>query len=469
MFGNNKNGKILKVILVIVLIPVMLAATFYAIVDGIIGKVVEFVKNLAENVGGALSDSLLWIKKKLNIDYLEQNMSVVKIDNDAVESLKNSLEAVAIDTEKSGLTEVRLRKILLAQSISTSLSDTLIIVPVTEKEIVTNVKEKNESVNNIGDVKGYLRKEDSKGIWPVDNPRYDLYYDSDVFFYFQDEDNKFEGGSGQWFLGAMGAVKILDENGTSFKSYSSATYEEAKNNYLNNPNETNKGRLLSSYVKVDSDTIKVPRIIETQKEYKYDLKRNDASVFSKPYEGAYSEPEISVEQVEVNISQTIDTTTYEIPIELMIDLLNITGSGHFLEKFIDYAVEQISVTVQGYPVNSETVTYSGKQYNIPDGFVAEAFDLTPADGDRGEDNFRAYKSIIYDRQKWNGEGTFEGTVSKQEGFDELSYNDNPDDLYLPGKKFIVGKLSSYLKLAYEPVATFNLRRSKGNRNRNRNN
>ena len=68
MFGNNKNGKILKVILVIVLIPVMLAATFYAIVDGIIGKVEEFVKNLAENVGGALSDSLLWIKKKLNID-----------------------------------------------------------------------------------------------------------------------------------------------------------------------------------------------------------------------------------------------------------------------------------------------------------------------------------------------------------------------------------------------------------------
>lgn len=457
MIGNNKNGEIFKKILIIVLIPVMVAGIFYAVIDGIIGKVVEFVKNLVEDVEGAANKTILWLKKKLNIDYLEQSMSVAKIDDDTVKNLKNSLEAVAIDTEKSGLTEVRLRKILLAQSISTSLSDTLIIVPVTEEEIVANVKEKNESVNNIEDVKGYLKKEKSKEIWPVDEPKYDLYYDSDVFFYFQDEDNKFEDGSEQWFLGAMGAVKILDESGTSFRSYSSATYEEAKNNYLKNPNDTNKERLLSSYVKVDSDTVKVPRIMETQKKYKYDLERNDASVFSKPYEGAYTEPEISVEQVEVNISQTIDTTTYEIPIELMIDLLNITGSGHFLEKFIDYAVEQISVTVKGYPLVSETVTYSGKQYNIPDGFVAEAFDMTPLDTDNLEDNFRAYKRIIYDRQKWNGEGTFEGTVSKQEGFDELNYDNKSDDLFSPGKKFYTGHLKDYLELAYEPSETFNLR------------
>lgn len=465
---NNKSGNILKTVLIIILIIVMLTAMFYAVIDGIIGRVVEFVANLVENIGGGLNSAFAWVKKKLNIDYLEQSMSVVKIDDDTVKNLKNNLETAAIDTKKSGLTEVRLRKILLAHSISTSLSDTLIIVPVTEEEIIANVKEKDESIENIGDAKNYLQKKDSKGIWPVDEPKYDLYYDSDVFFYFQDEDNKFEDGNEQWFLGAMGAVKILDENGTSFKSYSEVTYEEAKNNYINDPNDTNKNRLLSSYVKVDSDTIKVPRIIENQKKYKYDLKRNDTSVFSEPYEGAYSEPKITVEQVEVNISQTIDTTTYQIPIELMIDLLDITGSGHFLEEFIDNAVEQISVTVKGYPLVSETVTYSGKQYNISDGFVAEAFDMTPGDTDILEDNFRAYKRIIYDRQKWNEEGTFEGTVSKQEGFDELNYNENPDSLFSADKKFSTDYLKAYLELAYEPAEAFNLRRSKSHRNRNRN-
>ena len=188
--GNEKGIILVTIIAVVavVIAMVLVAGSFYAIMDGIIGNVTEFFNKIKT----AFSDFINGIFKPDII----ASMDTYIINNEQVEALRASLESAGIATDAAGLTEIRLRKILLAHGVSTSFADTICVVPVKEEEIVQNLKEK-EKYKNINTLNDFLNdpisKAESKDVWPIDNPNYDLYYDSGKFFYFKDEDNIFNG------------------------------------------------------------------------------------------------------------------------------------------------------------------------------------------------------------------------------------------------------------------------------------
>ena len=140
---------------------------------------------------------------------------------------------------------------------------------------------------------------------------------------------------------------------------------------------------------------------------------------------------------------------YAIPIELMMNFLDLTGSGEFLEEFIDYALSKVSASVKAYSTTTEEVTYDLQTYNIKKDFIIEMYDMRDVGNiDPEKDNFKAYKEIIFDRI-YNG-NSIKKVTDIPNFEDDIDYSDEEHGNYK------VSKLSSYLKNAYNPGFGFNL-------------
>ena len=209
---SEKGDALIKTILIPLLIVVLTVTSFYAILNGVIEIVKAIVGKLVDDIEGAVSGGIQW----LGLARVSTGLPTFVIYEQQVENLKNRLEAQSIDTEKCGITQVRLRKILLAYAVSSSLSDTVCVAQITEEEMIKNYKEKEKidektevEINEVLNKYGSIYSTDK---WKVSTPYYTLYYvdntSQHTFFYFKDSSKKFGDNPDQWYIGAMGATTI---------------------------------------------------------------------------------------------------------------------------------------------------------------------------------------------------------------------------------------------------------------------
>lgn len=422
--GDSFSGSniVAKVILVVVAIVVVLAVSFYMIVDGIKAQLVSFLDNLVETVAGKISG---FLKELAHIPF-KGDLKLYKIEESALEQLRTNLESSGVDTEACGLTTVRLKKMLLANAVSTSFSSTLCISTVTEEEMLENLKQKEEykDIDSVQDfIDDPMYKKDSDELWPLNGYNYDIYFDSEKFFYFKDAEDVFTGGAGQWYLGAMGAIVLEKADNTGEMVYATAdtflqkkvSFEEAVRNPLRGE-DFQEEEMLKVFTDGDSpNSIKVWTLTTEQTTYEYEFKNNHVNNGNPiEVEGEDDNYTYYIQEEEINLEDKVDISSFAISIELMVDLLNMTGSGEFLETFIDYTLGQIKADIKVYQMKDTYTTYNKEEYNINDNFIIEAYDFIDAGGtelgDLGNDNFIAYSDIVYKRI-YNG-STFSGSVAK---------------------------------------------------------
>lgn len=434
--NSSSDNSIGKVFLIVLVIFLSLAIILESIFNGVLDKVLKFIDTITKPfkmATGIIQDIKIlgwrqtWRKWRGKVYKTPGVMDTIILENEDITDLVNTLENEAgLNTKVSGLSPIILRKIILAEVVSTSLADTLCAVPVTEEDIVEYINEKTEKKCN--DLKQaqeeFLFKEEGNAQkslgWPKSAPNYEIWrvYNSEnekvsnVFFYFKDEDVKF-GDSDSWYLAAMGKTKLTaadeEENslknvgsGEAFKKIKEQNFDNSsigekfdKENEFNFDNDYVKD-CVNSYYKKDSETIVVYNVKTVTKDYEYSFN----SAKTTPSETVKGEEPFvktaELEETEIKISDKIDTSSYALPMELLIDMLNISSSADFVEKFIDVALEEIEVTVKAYPIKKVEESYEITEYNINNDFVFEAYDMVNGT-DHENDNFAGYSPIIYNR------------------------------------------------------------------------
>lgn len=494
MANNKSSGKdLVKVVIIVIALVVLVACSFFSIINGIVEIFKQKAQEAIGAIAGAAHKGLQW----LGTAKVSKGLPTFIVDKAQVEALKTNLESQAIDTDVSGMTEIRLSKMLLAYAVSSSFNDTVCAVEITEEDIINNFKEKNKEYKNdtsvtIDTVLDKYENMESSSKWNISSINYTLYNTDDtskVFFYFKDEDKVFGDNEEAWFLGAMGATTISTADGENLNYIGESGFTEIKANFDavgigDKLNSKAYQQMLSSYTKTDSDTIKMYTVDVQQKEYYFCFENNLSGKIEEPEQtGEKFEYDVDADSTydigiqEINLTESIDLSKYSIPIELMMDLLNITGSGEFLETFIDYALSQISASVTAYSLSTESKTYEQKKYNVDSNFVIELYDLddfngieSVADGYKfGNtvysdilmtnvvrsgaygDNFLAYYDIIYNR-KYNGTNIPNNRVTSIENYKDIRYKDEENYNYEnPNKdECKADSLEKYLKTAYEP-------------------
>lgn len=512
MVWNRKNeGKgLIVAILVPILIMVLISSIFFAILEGTIGKFLDFVEKAKGAIVGGATRGIQW----LGFSTVKDGLSTFVIKKDNVEELRNMIESYNISTEAAGMTEVRLRKMLLGYAVSNSLGDTICAVEVSEDEIIEDYNKKNPTnqKQTLDEVLAEYTKESSKKKWKLKKPNYDLYYTSKVFYYFKDEDKKFDSSEVKWYLAANGATKITTSDGDELKYVEPTDFVKLKTEW-EDPSNLNKlstnpdsqyMKLITSYTKVDSsdgsNKIKIYTTDISEKSYYYCFE-NNSKLGSEEKNIKIENPEqedgkefkydidkkstYKAIEEEIDLNDSIDLSNYAIPVELMMDMLNITGSGEFLETFIDYALAQIETSVTAQPLTNETVEYNQTKYTIDPNFTVELYDMYDygtqsfatkpfkifgkelgqieignIDLDNKNDNFIAYHDIIFNR-KYADASIPNNRVTSINNYKDINYNGNSYIRKLPmgteqNATFSVDALESYLKSAYDPADDFQL-------------
>ncbi len=419
--GKFSASKILSIILVCILVP---AICFVAVVDGIVSTVVDFFKNLAGNIINGTLTFIENLKQFFGFSVVKDGMYIYAIGKDNVSALKDQLEAQQINTENAGLTETMLRKILLAHAVTSSTKDTLCVAEISEEDILNDT-----GYSNLNDFFNTCTKisSDEKGQFPISKPKYDLYYITDRFFYFQDEDNMIGKGEDLYYLGILGTTEVTTETGDSMGYVSNTEFEEIKNRYEQKGNKEGSQEefdLLHHYTYDENGEMTVYKIIKNENKYKYIFNRNNDELVNK--DGTETNSTYEVLPVTINVQNSVDSSQYTVSMELLINFLTMTGSPQYIDEFIDYALENTKVTIKGYSITTENITYGKDTYEIPDNFIFEAYDMVEGLIDTNDDNMLTYKELIYDRI-YEG-NRFEYSVVDLPDFDNIDYG-VPDGVY----------------------------------------
>lgn len=545
--NNNKSGSkvVFKILVVVILIVVLLAGSFIVLIDDIIKVLEDVVSITGESVATSYNTTLSW----LGVSTVKDSLPRFIIKNESIEELKNQLNEKKLDTKTNGMTDVLLRKMLLTHAATTSIKDTLCMAETTTEDIIEDFKKKNPTYEkqdlNIDDVKklceSLYKKENSNDVWKMEgNPGYNLYYNSSHFFFFKDTNNKFGDDSEKWFLAIMGCIDITTEDGQAFQYRTPEEFAKVKENWENalvnqggdsdiwnyavklTDHESSYEALKKSYTRdsASSNKIKVYDITCKEDSYYYSFKNSNSKQTidieipknrdSKTGEERYTFGRIGngctyeANEREINLSEEIDLSQNSIPIELMMDYLDLTGSNEFLETFLDYAIESCSVSATAYSLEDEEIQYNKTTYNVANDFVIEAYDMydygtqsgeipkfediwnaiskgtqsaieqiqetrsvdfaqnirdfieqlknsdktsIALDLDINDDNFKAYYDIIFNRE-YNGGALPESKVTSIPDYKNIDYGG--------GNPFVVDKLHSYLKTAYDPAGDFDL-------------
>lgn len=465
---SEKGDALIKTMLIPLLIVVLTVTSFYAILNGVIEIVEAIVGKLVDDIEGATSGGIQW----LGLARVSTGLPTFVIYEEQVENLKNKLEAQSIDTEKCGITQVRLRKMLLAYAVSSSLSDTVCAAQITEEEMIKNYKEKEKidektevEINDVLNKYGYI---ESTTKWEVTTPYYILYYADETpqhtFFYFKDSSKKFGENADQWYIGAMGATTITTADDQTLNYVTDENFDKIKENFegvgLGDKLDSEAYKQMQNcYTKTGVDTIKMYTLDITQKEYyfSFENKNIENNKLEKPEQtdGEEFKYDVDADSVynvgtqEINLSDSVDLSQYSIPIELMIDFLNMTGSGEFLETFIDFALNEINTQISAYSLNAESVAYNVRKYNIDSNFVIEMYNMVNEVLGDDAQSFEAYYDIIYNR-KYNNSDLPENKVTKIDNYEDIGKT------YRADGTFIASALEKYLKTAYDPGTDFSL-------------
>ena len=98
---------------------------------GIIDLFKDMAKEAVEQLGESASNGIKW----LGLAQVKAGMQTFVVNQANVTNLRNQLDSQNINADTCGMTEVRIRKMLLAYAVSNSLSDTVCAVETPEGQI----------------------------------------------------------------------------------------------------------------------------------------------------------------------------------------------------------------------------------------------------------------------------------------------------------------------------------------------
>lgn len=419
----------LKVLGIILLIVVVLSAIYYAVVFGIVDTIVNFFINLGKTVVEGVKQWLKSVKAFFGISVVTEGMYIRPISQEAIDGLKAELEGQAVDTDNSGITEEMIRKMLLVEATTSSTVDTLCVAEIEPIEILQSAKDYKDKEDLESNVNNYLyqyfnslkSKSSKSNVWPSDvKYNYTLYFITDTLYYFKDEKDMIGNGNDKYYLATMGSIKIVSESGKELNFVSRQEFEDIRSRYESHPDwDQYKEDLLYHYTIDDSGELAVHKVIDNINSYEYIFRQNDNFKFAKGREDKKTSSN-SVEEFTADIQNTVESSLYNVSIELLMNFLDLTGSPEYVDKFIDYALDNTEVTITAYSIETGEKSYDIDTYNIEKDYIYEVFDMVDGGVDIGKDNMKLYKSLIYNREYPKGH-PFTGSVVDLKDFEKIDY------------------------------------------------
>lgn len=337
-----KNGLLMQ-LLVPILIIVLIASAFYAVIDGIIGiisgvlgKIANVFKHPIESlkrVGAQFANNWadFW-----GLDYFNENAyndkrleAKVIIDIAKFEDMKNSL-STGIDLKKTGLDDLTIKKMLLTYYRTTYLEDVQILIELTDDE-------------------------------------YEM-PDDELKPFKKDKVKPTDGSDELPYLITNGCMSItadyVGENGAS-KNVKMLCFtkeglnEMYKNEYVNGDDSKKNAvmeALKTCYTLGDDGRINMLSFSPEKITETYSYADGKASYENESYSDASAPQYLSLDYNN-NISM------YVVPVEFMVDLMEITGSKEFINEFMKLIDDTYEIKLKVYPVQSTTVTTTEVEYN----------------------------------------------------------------------------------------------------------
>ena len=363
--------KVLKVILIPILIVVFLAGSVLVVIDGIkdlitqaIGKLIDRLtdtdgmKTFARNRVNDVLD--IFKSGKYLLPSSDEYMVV--IDEETFSNMRNSLENI-INMKASGYEDITIKKMLLIYHTSICTSDTKILINLTEEEY--NKFNDEEAANSPYEAK--TRKE------------------LDI----KEED----GISGDYFLVTNGIIHIYLDGDTSkeIRYLSNSTIGTVVND-LRTRSPGMIGGALGTFYGIDKlGTIKLytSQTNSTNNEMEYDGDKVD--------EESSKTEKSTIGSGGITFDYTMYTNDYVIPVELLADFLNLTGSTDFIDKFAKLQ-ENSYINLGIYKTSVETTTTLITNYDYNMDFLVSVAENT-ADGPRLSN--KSYSSDTKSMQETN--------------------------------------------------------------------
>lgn len=263
---------------------------------------------------------------------------------------------------------------------------------------------------------------------------YVVYPMSEKFFFFQDRNGMInEDKKGQWYVGVMGNIKIESDDGTEMMYVAPDEFVKIPDD---EPDEFYK------YYTYDQNTgsMVVYKKVTNVCKYIYKFTYGDTT---EGKEGEFEgESNTSYPTQCIDIQDNTNASQYAVTIELLMSLLTTSQSSEYVDRFMDYAIENTKLTIKAYQLDHKEIYYDIRTFNV-NPIIYELYDFNSCN------NFFAYKELVYNRKLKDGEHSSKlgGSVVELPGLADLQYEGPVDPE--KGNPVAVDKLADCLKLAYE--------------------
>lgn len=282
-------------------------------------------------------------------------------DDDDTDGEDNTVLEGNLDLEAMGLTKDDLRRLVLASYVTQSTVDTELGIEITEEELqeILDVVELNQL---------YTEKQTT--------PDEAGYY----YVLFEDEDT----GERKFFTATRGSIRIENENGDQMICVNNATFDYYLDWFNGNANkEVAANTTKKMYTVKEIGKIEMITYTRTNQTYQFSTETED-----------YAE--------DTEIQQCM------VPLELLVDFLQISASPDFLEAFEKLVINQ-DITLQVFSLSTEETTETQRTYPIDitvDArktmtFQARRSSSGQAGGNGVVDTVTEYEDLIYDLSPFN--------------------------------------------------------------------
>lgn len=355
---KSKTKKNIASVLTPIVVLILIAACFIAIVQGILSVIVDVVKGVMDFLANPTEWIVATYKWASNgTSYLFDDESyktpdstefTLILNDEAVKKIKDNLASSSIDTKAAGLTDVVLKRMILVNYMTTCTVDTEIGLPLSEEEF-SQIKGELDKKHIM--LKTKYEKKDG-GTYPYKE------YNDGIFTYWSG--SRMSGGDeNKWFVSVKGIVSLVDEDGNKIWSYNDEAlqemantfeyaYNEKKNKYAN----AIKQSMQHSYSLVNPGTIKMI------KEKTIDI-TNTCKYVSEEFDLGDGTREWQKEEVTLDYSQYI--SQYSMPMDFLVSLLELTGSVDFVDAICDIVgetkIEIVIASNEKYTVDVSTKKY----------------------------------------------------------------------------------------------------------------
>lgn len=345
---RNDKGNVPAIIIAIILIIILIGGCFLVIVqEGILSVVSDVVNDIMDFINNPQSAiAEIWRGASNSVSFMfnfgsytppESTGFIIMLEDNQIETIKQRIEDGAIETQRAGLTDVMLKKMILVNYMTTSTIDTEIGLPLDESQLQEIVEELDKKgitfspviVRNGQVVSGSQTQ-----------------YNDGVFSYWTG-DGEERGEYGKWYISVHGIVKLEDENGQRIYPY----------NNTGSPSDFDK-IAIDCRQAYEQNRIAYANSIKNAMQWAYTINNlgsvqmNKVSTSKETKKYLFEGQEISSNEYVTNVrteSETLEysqyISQYAMTMDFLVSLLEITGSDDFVEAVCDLVGQSEIVVV----------------------------------------------------------------------------------------------------------------------------